>query len=315
LPAVHLLRDWLVSHPVARTVWDAFQTAGRGGSHRLVDPAGGRLRRVGLTLVLLAMLATGPVPGTHPAVVALDPFGEPAGERMIELLAPSRSADRSGAADLAAAEDSDGEVGEGQDPERQDGEPGDSDDSGEDPDSDSGEEPSSEQESESEPEPEKEPEPEPEADEPDEPEIPEPVGGLNQRQMEHAAVIVRVGQEMGLPKYAYVIAIATALQESYLRVLASDRIPKSFNYDHDGSGNDHDSVGLFQQRPSMGWGTVKQCMDPEYSARVFYEALKRVPGWRGMPVTVAAQAVQKSAYPNHYAKHEPLAREIVNALI
>src|SRR5690606_40543763 len=61
---------------------------------------------------------------------------------------------------------------------------------------------------------------------------------------------------------------------------------------------------LFQQRPSMGWGTVKQCMDPEYSARVFYEALKRVPGWRGMPVTVAAQAVQKSAYPNHYAKQD-----------
>ena len=95
---------------------------------------------------------------------------------------------------------------------------------------------------------------------------------------------------------------------------ARDRSPSSLNSPNDGSGNDHDSVGLFQQRPSMGWGTVEECMDPEYSARAFYRALKRVPGWRGMPVTVAAQAVQNSAYPNHYAKHEPLAREIVDAL-
>lgn len=146
------------------------------------------------------------------------------------------------------------------------------------------------------------------------PERVRPIGGLDESQMEHAATIVRVGQQMGLPKQAYVVALATALQESYLRNLANPAYPESYNYPNDGSGYDHDSVGLFQQRPSMGWGTVAQIMDPEYSARAFYEQLRRVPGWQNMPVTVAAQTVQVSAFPDHYAKHEPLARQLVDAL-
>lgn len=141
-----------------------------------------------------------------------------------------------------------------------------------------------------------------------------PIGGLDEAQMAHAATIVRVGQEMGLPRQAYVVALATALQESNLRNLANPVYPDSYQYRHDGSGYDHDSVGLFQQRPSMGWGTVAQIMDPEYSARAFYQRLKGVPGWENMPVTVAAQTVQVSAFPDYYAKHEPLARKLVDAL-
>lgn len=173
------------------------------------------------------------------------------------------------------------------------------------------------------PEPEPEPEPAPEPpkeEEPAEPEPPKeegppaPVGGLDQRQMEHAATIVRVGQELGLPERAYVVALATAMQESTMRVLASSVLPESFSYPYDGVGSDHDSVGLFQQRPSMGWGSVADCMDPATSARTFYVALQQVPGWQNLPVTVAAQTVQVSAFPDHYAKHEPLAWELVAAL-
>lgn len=143
---------------------------------------------------------------------------------------------------------------------------------------------------------------------------PAPVGGLTQQQMDHAAVIVAMGQRAGLPERAYVVAIATALQETYLRNLANPVYPQSLNIPNDGVGYDHDSVGLFQQRPSTGWGSVSQIMDPAYSATKFYEALARVPGWENMAVTVAAQRVQVSAFPNHYAKHEPLARKIVDAL-
>jgi hypothetical protein len=150
--------------------------------------------------------------------------------------------------------------------------------------------------------------------EPEPPAVPAPIGGLNERQMAHAAAIVRAGQQTGMPKQAFVVALATAMQESTLRVLASQRIPESYQYAHDGDGYDHDSVGLFQQRPSMGWGTVQECMDPETSARTFYRALARVPGWRDLPITLAAQAVQRSAYPYHYAKHEGLARRLVAAL-
>jgi hypothetical protein len=164
------------------------------------------------------------------------------------------------------------------------------------------------------PEPEPSPEPEPAPEPAPEPQPPAPVGGLNQRQMEHAATIVRVGRQMGLPAQAYVVALATALQESYLRVLANPTYPESSNLPHDGTGSDHDSVGIFQQRPASGWGTVAECMDPENSARSFYRALQQVPGWQNLPVTVAAQAVQVSAFPDHYAKHEPLARQLVAAL-
>ncbi|MGB2570007.1 hypothetical protein ACPFP2_16360 [Micromonospora citrea] len=144
---------------------------------------------------------------------------------------------------------------------------------------------------------------------------PRPVAGLTQAQMDNAKVIVDVGVDMGVPKRGLVVAIATAMQESNLHNLASDVLPESFDHPHQGSGSDHDSVGLFQQRPSSGWGTVAQLMRPAYAARAFYTALLEVPGWQDMSVTAAAQAVQISAFPDAYAKHEQRATTVVAALI
>ena len=113
---------------------------------------------------------------------------------------------------------------------------------------------------------------------------------------QNAAIIVRVGRELGVPEYGIVIALATAMQESSLRNI---------------SWGDRDSVGLFQQRPSSGWGTVAQIMDPAHAAKLFYvgrsgytRGLLDIPGWQSMTLTRAAQAVQISAYPDAYAKWE-----------
>jgi murein DD-endopeptidase MepM/ murein hydrolase activator NlpD len=125
------------------------------------------------------------------------------------------------------------------------------------------------------------------------------VGGLGQEEMRNAAIIIQVGQRLGIPPRGWVIAVATAMQESSLVNL---------------SGGDRDSVGLFQQRPSQGWGTVAQVHDPVYASTKFYEHLVKIRNWETMSLTAAAQAVQRSAYPDAYAKHEPLATEIVNAL-
>jgi hypothetical protein len=146
------------------------------------------------------------------------------------------------------------------------------------------------------------------------PKMPTPVAGLNQTQMNNAYAIVRTGQGMRLPKRAYVIAVATAMQESRLFNLASDVIPESLRYPHEGTGSDHDSVGLFQQRPSSGWGSVHNLMRPSYAATQFYRALLEVPGWQGLPLTLAAQAVQGSAFPDAYAVHEWGAQKVVDAL-
>jgi murein DD-endopeptidase MepM/ murein hydrolase activator NlpD len=127
--------------------------------------------------------------------------------------------------------------------------------------------------------------------------------GLIEQQVRNAAIIISVGQEMRVPPRGWVIAVATAMQESRLT-----------NLPHLGSRNDHDSIGLFQQRPSQGWGTPEQLADPAYQSRKFFEKLLRLPGWENLPLTVAAQRVQVSAYPSAYAKHEPLASRIVDAL-
>ena len=141
--------------------------------------------------------------------------------------------------------------------------------------------------------------------------------GLNERQMAHAVTIVETGQEMGLPRRAFVVAIATALQESGLRVLANVNVPESFNYHpRDGYGSDHDSIGIFQQRASIyAINDVKWSMDPRYSAIKFYNGLKNVAGWESMSVAEAAQAVQVSAFPDAYAKHEGAAELIVDSIL
>jgi LysM repeat protein len=126
------------------------------------------------------------------------------------------------------------------------------------------------------------------------------VTALSTEMATNARIIIQVGRELGVPNYGIVIALATAAQESHLR-----------NLDY----GDRDSVGLFQQRPSSGWGTVSQIRDPRYSARAFYggpssttpgatTGLLDVAGWQRMSLTDAAQAVQISAFPEAYAKWE-----------
>lgn len=122
-------------------------------------------------------------------------------------------------------------------------------------------------------------------------------------QIRNAAIIINVGADLKLPPRAWVIAVATAMQESTLH-----------NYGNLGAANDHDSLGLFQQRPSAGWGTPAQVQDPVYASRKFYEKLQTVRNWDKLPLTKAAQKVQRSAYPNAYAKHEAVASIIVNQL-
>jgi hypothetical protein len=118
--------------------------------------------------------------------------------------------------------------------------------------------------------------------------------------MENAATIAAVGQRRGVPTRGIVVALATALQESKL--------------DNRDEG-DRDSVGLFQQRPSQGWGTREQIAQPRYAANAFFVALVKVPGWQNLRVTEAAQAVQKSAYPEAYQKWADEAAVLAAALV
>ncbi|MFV0127976.1 hypothetical protein ACLGI4_09715 [Streptomyces sp. HMX112] len=122
---------------------------------------------------------------------------------------------------------------------------------------------------------------------------------LSPEQAANAATISAVGTTRGMPERAVTIALATALQESALRNIAH---------------GDRDSLGLFQQRPSQGWGTEAQIMDPVFSASRFYEHLAQVPGYSRLPLTVAAQRVQRSGFPQAYAKHEPDAALLAAAL-
>nr|WP_240973733.1 C40 family peptidase [Nonomuraea sp. FMUSA5-5] len=122
---------------------------------------------------------------------------------------------------------------------------------------------------------------------------------MDSEQQTHAALIVQVAMERGLPARAAVISIATALQESQLRNL---------RYGH------LDSLGLFQQRPSQGWGTPEQILDPRHATGTFYDHLITVRRWEQLPLTRAAQAVQRSARPDAYARWEPLAQRLVDAL-
>jgi hypothetical protein len=122
---------------------------------------------------------------------------------------------------------------------------------------------------------------------------------LDPEQMGNAAIIAGVAVRRGLPGRAATIAIATAIQESKLR---------NINY------GDRDSLGLFQQRPSMGWGTPDQLRDPVYASNAFYDVLVKIEGYRNLEITQAAQKVQRSAYPDAYADHEPEARVLASAL-
>ncbi|MFJ8684935.1 hypothetical protein [Micromonospora wenchangensis] len=123
---------------------------------------------------------------------------------------------------------------------------------------------------------------------------------LNDEQTGNVKAIIAATKKAGMDERAAVVSIATSLQESKLE-----------NLGHLGDRNDHDSQGLFQQRPSSGWGTVEQITDPEYATLAFLKGLKQVDGWQDMPLTRAAQTVQVSAYPDHYAQWEQQAADLV----
>jgi hypothetical protein len=122
---------------------------------------------------------------------------------------------------------------------------------------------------------------------------------LSAEQARNASLISAISVRRGMPAHAATIALAAALQESKLYNLR---------------GGDRDSLGLFQQRHSQGWGTRRQILDPVYATNAFYDALVRVPGYDTMPVTVAAQRVQRSGYPSAYAAYERDARALASAL-
>ncbi len=132
-----------------------------------------------------------------------------------------------------------------------------------------------------------------------------PSTALNAPQAENAALIIRIGRELGVSDRGIVIALGTSMVESWLRNL---------------EWGDRDSLGLFQQRPSTGWGTPDQIMDRGYSIRTFFtgaanadgtttRGLLDIPGWENMAYADAAQAVQISAYPDRYAQWEAAAYE------
>lgn len=116
---------------------------------------------------------------------------------------------------------------------------------------------------------------------------------LDPEQAGNAAIIAGIALRRGLPARAATIGIATAIQESKLINI---------------SGGDRDSVGLFQQRPSQGWGTVAQVHDPVYATNAFYDALVKIEGYENLPITDVAQRIQRSAFPTAYADHEAEAR-------
>lgn len=127
---------------------------------------------------------------------------------------------------------------------------------------------------------------------------------LNSSQKDNAKKIIQAGKEGKINSWGWTIALAVAMQESTMNNI---------------NGGDRDSLGLFQQRPSMGWGSKAEITNPLKSAAAFYGTAKHtnnpglvdVKGWEKMPLTVAAQKVQRSGFPSAYAKWEPLAKDIV----
>jgi len=122
---------------------------------------------------------------------------------------------------------------------------------------------------------------------------------LDPEQAANASLIAALGVRRGLPARAVSIALATAYQESKIRNLTS---------------GDRDSVGIFQQRPSQGWGTAAQISDEYYAIGRFYDALQKIHGYQTMRITEAAQKVQRSGYPEAYEAHAPDARALASAL-
>lgn len=147
------------------------------------------------------------------------------------------------------------------------------------------------------------------------------IASLDSRQRATAAVVINEGRRLRVPTQGLVIALAVANQESHFLNYANDGrggdlvpdqrgIGRSLGLPHEAVGSDHGSLGVFQQQWPW-WGSMSDLMDPARAAGKFYRALLDVPGWQSIPVTVAAQRVQRSAFPSRYADDEALARAIL----
>lgn len=163
-----------------------------------------------------------------------------------------------------------------------------------------------------------------------------PVGNYNEKQLANAAIIINEANNAGLPQRAAIIGLMTSIQESSLTVLANDgtweypegtRIMSKTEWDkaqemavtslgepHEGVGHAWDALGILQQRPSAGWGTVEQIMNPSYAAATFFDRLQNIDGWDKMPYEQAAEAVQVSGLPDNYAQRRDDAELIYAAL-
>ncbi|MGO3089954.1 MAG: peptidoglycan DD-metalloendopeptidase family protein, partial [Galactobacter sp.] len=134
----------------------------------------------------------------------------------------------------------------------------------------------------------------------------------NAKQWKNIQTVLKTVDESGMGKRAAIITMETVLVESKGRNYANVNVPASMNLPHEAVGEDHDSVGLFQQRPSMGWGEPKQLLDPVYATNKFLSTLAKVPNWENRRFGDAAQAVQISGVPDAYDKWESAATAIVN---
>lgn len=149
---------------------------------------------------------------------------------------------------------------------------------------------------------------------------------LRRAQLTHAANIITVGSGIeGVGRQGVLIALMAALTESTLRMLANPAHPASLDMPNDGLGSDHDSLGIFQMRPSSGWGTVAELMDSKYQVRAFFggpegpnypslAGLLDIAGWQTADPGSAAQSVERSAYPDRYQEYQPVAEAIITAL-
>lgn len=156
-------------------------------------------------------------------------------------------------------------------------------------------------------------------------EIPETGGGLagtyrradgqkyvaDEKQAKNLAGVISAVRKLKGNDRAVVITLMTVLQESKGKILANTTVPESLGYPNDGSGHDHDSVGLFQQRPSQGWGPVKSLMQVEYSTEQFIKRLFAIKNWEQIGLGEAAQAVQVSKFPDLYDNWEPVATQML----
>ena len=148
---------------------------------------------------------------------------------------------------------------------------------------------------------------------------------MNSTMIGYADIIRRTAEAMGANRDAVIIAFMTVFVESVWKMYANSTVPESLNYPHDAVGSDNDSLGLFQQRPSAGWGSVAELMDVGYNAAAFIggpsgpnagnpPGLLDISGWEYMPKGVAAQTVQVSAFPERYALWETGATQLYDAI-